>query len=241
MQYLGGYLEYRGGITINVGDILSTAGCSVPWGISWVPWRVILSSVGILSLVEGYHDARVDIMSTGGRGYSVPVGGGGIFCFLSTPTVLMISPTCIMIAPYGTEITKDSILPRYWTRPRHSRYPPTCIMITPTVLNTLHGTAHTLYRVTKGAWDGAILIREYSNLDEMFRLCLNFSSDEYTSFTSSEISSHACFKLQTYQNSPNHPNVWNLTFPMTLILPKITTIKALLDILCEAPRGGRRR
>ena len=36
----GGYIEYRGGvqyrgeIMINVGDILSTVGCSVPWGIS---------------------------------------------------------------------------------------------------------------------------------------------------------------------------------------------------------------
>ena len=41
MSTVGGYLEYRGGvqyrggdIMINVGDILSTVGCSVPWGIS---------------------------------------------------------------------------------------------------------------------------------------------------------------------------------------------------------------
>ena len=40
MSTVGGYLEYRGGvqyrgdIMINVGDILSTMGCSVPWGIS---------------------------------------------------------------------------------------------------------------------------------------------------------------------------------------------------------------
>ena len=36
-EYRGGYLEYRGGvqyIMINVGDILSTMGCSVPWRIS---------------------------------------------------------------------------------------------------------------------------------------------------------------------------------------------------------------
>ena len=32
VQYRRGYLEYRGGIIINVGDILSTMGCSVPWG-----------------------------------------------------------------------------------------------------------------------------------------------------------------------------------------------------------------
>ena len=49
MSTMGGYLEYRGDIMINVGDILSTVGdimstvggyleyrggCSVPWGIS---------------------------------------------------------------------------------------------------------------------------------------------------------------------------------------------------------------
>ena len=31
--------------------------------------------------------------------------------------------------------------------------------------------------VMKGAYDGAILIRGHSNLEEMFRLCFNFYSD----------------------------------------------------------------
>ena len=44
----------------------------------------------------------------------------------------------------------------------------------------------------KGAQDGAILISGHSNLEEVFRLCLNFYSD--ISFTSSEIRLHACFK-----------------------------------------------
>ena len=48
---------------INVGDILSTVGCSVPWGISWVPWG-ILSAVGDTQYRGGYHDARGDIMTT---------------------------------------------------------------------------------------------------------------------------------------------------------------------------------
>ena len=39
-EYRGGYLEYRGGVQYHggyhdkCGDILSTVGCSVPWGIS---------------------------------------------------------------------------------------------------------------------------------------------------------------------------------------------------------------
>ena len=49
------------------------------------------------------------------------------------------------------------------------------------------------HKVLKGAWDGAILIRGYSNLEDMFRLCLNFYSD--ISFTSSKLRPHACFKL----------------------------------------------
>ena len=31
-------------------------GCSVPWGISWVPWGDILSTMGVFSTVGGYHD-----------------------------------------------------------------------------------------------------------------------------------------------------------------------------------------
>ena len=42
---------------INVGISSVLWGCSVPWG--YHEYRgVILSTVGILSTVEGYHDAR---------------------------------------------------------------------------------------------------------------------------------------------------------------------------------------
>ena len=67
---------------INVGDILSTMGCSVPWGDIMSTVGVILSTVwdvqyhgGIMMRVEGYHDYR--------GGYSVL--WGEIFCYLSTP------------------------------------------------------------------------------------------------------------------------------------------------------------
>ena len=43
-----------------------------------------------------------------------------------------------MISPHGTQ----DIPPRYWTPPRYSRYPPTVLMISPTVLNSPHGTEH---------------------------------------------------------------------------------------------------
>ena len=33
-------------------------GCSVLWGISWVPWGVILSTVGDVQYRGGYHDAH---------------------------------------------------------------------------------------------------------------------------------------------------------------------------------------
>ena len=83
---------------------------------------VILSTVGdvqyrgdIKMHVGGYHEYR-------GR-CSVPWGTQITKDFpptvLTPSTVLMISPTCIMISPHGTQISKDGI---------------------PTVLNTPHGT-----------------------------------------------------------------------------------------------------
>ena len=42
-------VQYRGGAQYS-------GGCSVPWGISWVPWGDILSTVGVFSTVGGYHD-----------------------------------------------------------------------------------------------------------------------------------------------------------------------------------------
>ena len=95
VQYRGGYheyrggVQYRGGIMINVGDILSTVGCSVPWGYHEyrggyleyrggcsVPWGMF-STVGDIMMHVG------DIMSTvEGVQYC---GGKKIFCYLSTP------------------------------------------------------------------------------------------------------------------------------------------------------------
>ena len=58
------------------------------------------------------------------------------FTILNTPMVLVISITCIMISPHGTQISKDGI-------PHGTEHPygtheisPTCITISPTVLNT---------------------------------------------------------------------------------------------------------
>ena len=67
------------------------------------------------------------------------------------------------------------------------------IFKTLTMLNAVQGNLLLSQKVIKGVQDGAILIRGHSNLEEMFRLCLNFYSD--ISFTPSEIISHACFKL----------------------------------------------
>ena len=45
MINVGGYLEYRGGCSVQWGDIMSTVG-------------VILSTVGDVQYRGGYHDAR---------------------------------------------------------------------------------------------------------------------------------------------------------------------------------------
>ena len=100
-----------------VGDILSTMG--------------ILTSVGDnMKHVGGYHEC------CGGGGCSVP-WGDTIFCYLSTLTVLIISPTCIMVFPHITQITKDDIPTVLMNPLRASWYPP----------EQPHGTDHTLCRV----------------------------------------------------------------------------------------------
>ena len=141
---MGGYHEYRGGLSWVPWGMFSTVGgyheyhggCSVPWGISsfeiWVPWGDIMMHVG------GYHEYR-GVFST--VGYS---NNNWLFPprYWTPSMVLMISPTCIMIPPTVLNIphgTQDNphgthdIPPQYWTPPRYSRYPPT-------VLNTPHGT-----------------------------------------------------------------------------------------------------
>ena len=78
------HLEYRGvfstmgDIMINVGYILSTVGCSVPWGVQYRggyhEYRGgYLEYCGGFQYCGGYHDACVgDIMSTvGGKSYVI--------------------------------------------------------------------------------------------------------------------------------------------------------------------------
>ena len=125
MINVGGYLEYRGGVFSTVGDIMSTVGgyleyrggCSVPWGISWCTWGISWVPWGVFSTVgEPSFEIWVpwgiswcmwgDIMSTVGVfstvGYS---NDKRLFPprYWTPSTVLMISPTCIMISPHGTE------------------------------------------------------------------------------------------------------------------------------------------
>ena len=45
------------------------------------------------------------------------------------------------------------------------------------MLNAVQANLLVSQKVIKGALDGAILIRRHSNLDKMFRLCLDFYSD----------------------------------------------------------------
>ena len=137
-----------GEIMMHVGDILSTVErCPVPWGISGVPWGVILSTMG-----DTQYRGRIswctwtDIMSTVGVFSTVEEN---LFLFeypmvLNSPTVLMMSPTCIMICPHGTQITKDGIphctehpdVPH--DSPMVLKITPTELMISPTVLKPRH-------------------------------------------------------------------------------------------------------
>ena len=79
--------------------------------------------------VRGYAEYR-------GGGGGVQYRGGKIFCYLSTPTVLMISPTCIM--PISPTVLKLQRM----VSPTVLKISP-MVLNTPTVLHTHHGTAHT--------------------------------------------------------------------------------------------------
>ena len=71
--------------------------CSVPWGISWVPWRDILFTVGDVQ----YRGGNLLLFEyPHGTEHSPTV-------LMKSPMVLMISPTCIMVSSYSTQITKD--------------------------------------------------------------------------------------------------------------------------------------
>ena len=133
-------------------------GCSVPWGISWVPWGNTLSTMGCvqyrggISWVPwgvqyrgGYHEYHGGYLEYRG-GCSVPWGDimmhvGGYHEYRGGCSVPWGVKSFVIWVPHGTEHP-----------PRYSWYPPTCIMISPprysnfkgwyppTVLNTPHGT-----------------------------------------------------------------------------------------------------
>ena len=114
-QYRGG-VQYRGGYHDKCGGYLEyRGGCSVPWGISLVPWRVILSTVG-------------EVQYRGGC--SVPWGESFVIWVPHgtdhLPRYSWYPPTYIMISPHGTQISKDGIPPRNWTPPRYWA-PPTVL------------------------------------------------------------------------------------------------------------------
>ena len=66
--------------------------------------------VGSLEYRGGYSVPWGD---HGGRGGYHEYRGGKIFCYLRTPTVLMISPHMYHDIPHGTQITKDGTPQRY--------------------------------------------------------------------------------------------------------------------------------
>ena len=146
-----GYHEYRGGIScgvfstmgdimINVGDILSTVGCSVPWGISWVLWGYleycgVFSTMGDIMMHMGISWVPWRVFSTmGGKSFVIWVPYG-----TEHPHGTHDIPTCIMISPWYSNF-KGWYPPWYWTAPTALMISPMCIMISPTVLNTTHGT-----------------------------------------------------------------------------------------------------
>ena len=153
---VGGYHEYRGGISWVPWGVFSTVGgyhdkCGgiswVPWGVfstvggyheyrgglSWVPW-------GMFSTVGGYHDACGGYHEYRG-GCSVPWGD---IILWNLSTVGGYHDTCegISWVPWGVFSTmgysnnKRLFPPRYWT-------PSTVLMISPHVHHDIpHGTEH---------------------------------------------------------------------------------------------------
>ena len=106
------------------------------WGISWVPWGVF-STVGDIMSTVGV------ILSTVG---DVQYHGGISWCTWGISWVpwrvfsTVGEKSFVIWVPHGTEHP-----PRYsWYPPHASWYPPTVLkfqrMVSPTVLNTLHGT-----------------------------------------------------------------------------------------------------
>ena len=123
---VGDVMSTVGDIMSTMGVILCTVGCSVPWGISQYTWRISWVPWGEnLLLFEYPHGTE-----------HPPWYSCYLHMYHDIPHMFMISPHMYHDIPHGTQITKDGILPRYWTPPWYSWYPPTCIMIFP------HGTEY---------------------------------------------------------------------------------------------------
>ena len=80
-----------------MGDYVMVLHTSVPFYLIVFHPHNVCSVQGRLQCCQNYHR---DIMST---------VGDNIFGYLSTFTVLMTSPTCIIISLLSTQITKDDI------------------------------------------------------------------------------------------------------------------------------------
>ena len=137
---MGGYHEYRGGISwvpwgvfSTVGDILSTVGVFSTVGDIMMHVGGYLEYRGGCSVLWGYHDACGGISWVLWRVFRTV--GGKVNCYLSTPrywtppTVLMISPHMHHDIPPRYSNFKGWYPPRYWI-------PSTVLMISP------HGTEH---------------------------------------------------------------------------------------------------
>ena len=88
LEYCGGYLEYCGGYHEYHGGYQVPWGCSVLWGISWVPWRLFSTVGGIFCYLSTPW-------------YWTPHGTHDIPTY--PPRYSSYVPTCIMTSSHGTE------------------------------------------------------------------------------------------------------------------------------------------
>ena len=98
VQYTGG-VQYNGGCSVHQGDIMSTLGGYHEYTgrISWVRWGCSVHWADIMSTLGWYHDKC-------GEGHCK----NNWICmetplYWTSPGVLMISPTLIMLSPWCTE------------------------------------------------------------------------------------------------------------------------------------------
>ena len=151
------------GVFSTVGGIMSTV------GISWVPWGMFSTVGDIMINVKGYLEYCGGYLEYRGRiswctwGYHEYRGGvqyhGGKIFFIwvphgtEHPHGTQDNPHGTHDIPHGTEhptVLKISphlswYPPWYWTPSQYSRYPPTILMISITVLST-PTVLHTHYK-----------------------------------------------------------------------------------------------